>query len=210
MAGTPIDVRGTVSRPLVVAVVDGTGNAKGFEHDTSKAIAQMLNDRGVAVVDGGPRFIDDMDALSQAVPENASAVLFFGHGTRPSADAASAAMVTVGTIAEYWQLLGRSGLDWSDKLVLLCVCWGYNVDAIRAVTESAVGALAVVAPLDSMTASEARAFFPEMLSRLQQTSPSYIDPDYVEQLIEESNDLAGRKVTMYRSGEAPRDSIWNA
>lgn len=202
-----IDVTGESNKPFLLAVVDATGNANGFEHETTKKIVAELLAKKVPIAGGAARFVKDLPSIAKAIPAASSAALFFAHGDDPPNDSKTAQHFWIGSLKTFWAHLSTSGEVLSDMLAVLCVCQGFNQDAIDAVCHSQVGAFLFVAPTQDLLKTEAEAFFPPFFTRISQASRTQLTPEYVEALVKELNHLAGGKMKVHRSGVNPPQSI---
>jgi len=202
MTVTPIEVSSIREGPINVAVIDVTANQKGFEHKMTGELVQKLKDAGVPVLDGQAQFLDGLLDLVDAVPPKAAIVLLIAHGSETTPlHEKRVAHVRVGSDRETWQLLGVSGIDWSDKLVVLCVCWAFNRDMVNAVCESAVGALGIVASVDKLLSCEVLEFVPPFLDELCRKSTDSIDCEDVRSLVTQLEARGDYKMRFLAAGQ---------
>lgn len=195
---------------FLLTVIDATGDANKWEHDATREIFAKLQQANVPLAPKVPVFVSDLADLAEALKGPSSVVLIFAHGDAPPADPRTARKFWTGSLVQCWQLFAVSGIELDNKLVVLCVCSGFNQDAIDAVCNSTVGALGLVAPDAAIRRDEAVAFIPALLATLANASPSEINPDYVKTLVSELKDLARNKMKFRPAGDQPLYSIFGS
>jgi hypothetical protein len=194
-------VRSTTPGPLKILILDVTQNANGFEHDVSRRIKAQLVKSGIPVTVNSPAWVDDefqfSDAFSQA--GDFSVALLVAHGGKDLGGSVASPLAGPGNVDD-WFSTAELTQQMQDKVLLLCVCYGYCKDAIDAFVRDSSLALSIVAPTVALEKSEAEAFFPSFLAMLQPTSVTEIDPLALRRILGQTNHLSGGKMRLFSQG----------
>lgn len=192
------DVNGTTRAPLRLLLVDATCNKQQFEYDVSAQICNELASRGVPLAESTVLTPTDFPGLLDALDSGKreySALLYFAHGSAGNGQVS--ASVQVGKFSASWELLGRSGMDLSDKFLSFCVCHGSCEEMIDGMVRGEAFALTVLAPNATLAKSEALQFFPAFFQSLVPLTRHEIDPNHVREKMGLFNLLAHEKMRVF-------------
>ena len=198
MGSTMTLVNGTTPGRLSLQLVDATCNKNGFEYGVSDRVLCGLRASKVPLASDDVKHVKTLRELENACQGSFNALLYFAHGGR--VDGTEASKIQAGDMVTTWYLLQHLNLNLEDKLVCLCVCHGYNGDAINTLPQGNLFALTVVAPKDAISGQEAVLFFPKFFATLAPLCPNEIDPNIVREKVNELNNLVGNKMKIFSQG----------
>jgi hypothetical protein len=204
MVAEPINVGGSPNGPLSLCVIDATGDIEKWEYATTKFIVEQCRQ---AKIPTEAHFVESLEELTANVDPQATAILIVCHGGKDPKDPNVAKHFWTGRTKQFWAYLTASGLDLSERLVVLCICSAFNHDMIDAMANSQVDASIVVAPETPISQNEAEAFFPEFFKRLKPRSVWEIQPEAIKLLVDELNSLSGNRMRVVFAGQNVNFSV---
>lgn len=102
----------------------------------------------------------------------------------------------------HWYFLSELSENLQDKFLMLCVCYGFCTDVRSAFVSRDSLCLSVLAPMDSLDADEAEAFFPAFLGELNSSAKRSIDPNDIVRALKSTNSLSKGKMHLYSEGHS--------
>jgi hypothetical protein len=180
-----------------VLIVDLTRNERGFEHALSNRILAELKSGGIELAEDcllRPQSDEEYAAILTKAGLEFNVLLLLGHGGEDPGDG-TASVVATPSARSNWYRLAELTSHLRDKLICLAVCLGYCTDVVYAFLKSDPFALAVVAPMSTLSSTEAGAFFPAFLKELNDSTTTSIHPELVQLCVENNNRLERRPLS---------------
>jgi hypothetical protein len=183
-----MNVEFSITRPIVVHVVDASSNRDRFEHACTSAMTEALRAAGIAVTASSPHLAMTVAELNDAfaVEDEWNLLLFVSHGER---DPGNANYLRVADHDGHWYLLHGIDLHLENKAACLCVCEGDNVDAWWTLIKEQL-AIWCIAPTGGTTDAQARAFFPAVIEEMHHMGVR-IERDHAQEAVGNHNAKAG-------------------
>jgi hypothetical protein len=190
--------------PLRLLIVDVTRNHCGFEHATTKRMAESIRQRGLDVTPGSPVLVTDALEYEDALLESDLAfnsLLLVAHGNPDVRMGDASTLIGPDGVTSWYDIADHSA-SLQEKFLMLCTCYGFCSDAIEAFTrrDPEVACLSVLGSRVPITAQEAELFFPAFLEQLRLSSIDFIDPNAIARVLERTNHLAARKMELSSDG----------
>jgi len=181
------DVTGTVAGPLKVLVIDQTKDADKFEHDLANEVYHKLKTNGVELSRPAVVFVSEETELDiELSTDDYSAVLLFAHGSEGSRDG-DAAVICFGKEPIPWEQYQIYIDALKDKMLVLCVCEGINIDSVAATINGLAPVRIVVGSKQPVSEKVARTFYPEFFQLLKVPATHYFQTDDVQNCVDSAN-----------------------
>jgi len=194
----PEELRSTTPGRLRLLVVDTSKNHKGFEHAMTDTIFYKIKEAGVQMATAEAIKISDDNEYYDIFDDvsNFNTILIVTHGGDDPGDGRANPVRTASGRNNWFYIAGLSS-NLKNKLVCLAVCHGYCEDAIQAFLNGDLFALTLVGSKTKLNQKEAIEFFPPFFEELNDYSTTSIDPNIVKLCVNNNNDKASNKISVY-------------
>jgi|GEM_PF-2054268 len=189
-------VQGYVDGPSTIRIVDATANVNGWEHDMSQDIQTALAAGGLV---SERVCADSLKDFSNACTRDSgkynSLVIICHGGIKDDPDAA---LIRIGKdpVTSYELLKEYFDGAIADKIVILAVCEGSNVDSAWSFFNIGEGSpLFLIASRCKLSKGEATSFIPAFLTEFSNNSP--IDRTCVEGALKKHNIYTHDKMELH-------------